>query len=214
MWPRQNEYLYARKGLFSFGRKEATDILISITVLTFAFAIAFSNGLQGVYSDPLFFIRYTLPVAFLSVFTAFFLHEMGHRILARKYGCWSEFRMWERGLIFAVITAFLGFVFAAPGAVYISGMITREQNGKISAAGPAVNVAIAFIMIGVALFTSPFIGGIALFIAWINIFLAGFNLIPFPPLDGSKVLKWGIIPYISMVALVIIAYMALESVGI
>ena len=211
MWPEQNIYGMSR-GIFSFGRTEAYEISISIIVLTFSFAIVFSGGINGVFSDTSLFVKYTLPLAFLSIFTAFFLHEMGHRILARHYGCWSEFRMWKEGLLFALFTAFIGFVFAAPGAVYISGMITREQNGKISAAGPLVNVIIAFLMIGTAIITSPFIAKIALFIAWINIFLAGFNLIPFPPLDGSKVLKWGIIPYLLMAALVGSAYIAFINV--
>ena len=196
------------RGIFHFGKTEMHDILISIAVLTLSFAIAFSRGIGGALEDIQFFVVYTLPVAFLSVITAFFLHEMGHRVVARHYGCWSEFRMWTQGLIFALVTAFLGFVFAAPGAVYISGMITKRQNGMISAAGPLVNVIIAFIMIGIAVPASPMIAGVALFIAWINIFLAGFNLIPLPPLDGSKILAWGIVPYLVMVGLVAGAYIA------
>ncbi len=212
MWPQQDTYVYVRKkGLFSFGKKELSDILISIGVLTISFGMAFSGGLSGLSSNPSFFIRYTLPVAFLSVFTAFFLHEMGHRIMARHYGCWSEFRMWTRGLMLAFITGMIGFVFAAPGAVYISGLITKKQNGIISAAGPMVNVSIAFIMMGAALFTTPFVAGVLLFVAWINIFLAGFNLIPFPPLDGSKVLEWGITPYLFMVGTVALAYIAFTT---
>jgi Zn-dependent protease len=116
--------------------------------------------------------------------------------------------MWTQGLILAFITALMGFVFAAPGAVYISGMITKRQNGIISAAGPGVNIAIAFVMMALALFSTPFIAGVALFIAWINIFLAGFNLIPLPPLDGSKILAWGVIPYLSMVVAVAVAYLS------
>ena len=196
------------RGLFSFSRKELHDILISIVVLTISFGVAFSGGAGGAMQDPYFFLIYTLPVAFLSVFTAFFLHEMGHRIMARKYGCWSEFRMWEKGLVLAFVTALLGFVFAAPGAVYISGMISRKQNGIISAAGPMTNIIIAFIMMALAFFTAPFVAGIALFVAWINIFLAGFNLIPLPPLDGSKVLAWGIVPYLAMVGLLAASYIA------
>ncbi len=206
MWA---EPTYRSRGLFSFSRKEMHDILISIAVLTISFGIAFSGGAGKAMQDPYFFMVYTLPVAFLSVFTAFFLHEMGHRIMARKYGCWSEFRMWEKGLLLAFVTALLGFVFAAPGAVYISGMISRKQNGIISAAGPMTNALIAFSMMALAIFTTPFVAGIALFVAWINIFLAGFNLIPFPPLDGYKVFRWGIIPYLGMVALIIALYVAL-----
>lgn len=66
--------------------------------------------------------------------------------------------------------------------------------GKIAAAGPASNllIAIVFGMIlrifpatGVA---SPFLSLLLGIIVYLNILLAIFNLVPIPPLDGSKVL--------------------------
>lgn len=206
------EYYYVQrpKGLFSFGEREKRDILISILVLTVSFAIAFSGGLY-ILSYPkllMYFLIYAIPVAFLAVITGFFLHEMGHRVLARYYGCWAEFRMWNLGLLLALFSSLFGAVFAAPGAVYISGIISNEQNGKISAAGPLMNVVVALAMFPI-IFLGGLAGGIAYFIAWINIFLAGFNLIPFPPLDGYKVFRWGIVPYLGMVALVIAVYISL-----
>ena len=202
------EYYYVSRprGLFSFSEQEKRDILISILVLTISFALAFSGGIY--YTSVRFFIFFSIPIAFLAVITGFFLHEMGHRLLARYYGCWAEFRRWDPGLFLALFSSMFGVVFAAPGAVYISGIISNEQNGKISAAGPLMNVLVAL-----AMFPIIFIGGlaseIAYFIAWINIFLAGFNLIPYPPFDGYKVFRWGIIPYIGMAALIISVYVAL-----
>ena len=206
------EYYYVQrpKGLFSFGEREKRDILISILVLTASFALAFSGGLYVLYYPKIFgyFLIYAIPVAFLAVITGFFLHEMGHRVLARYYGCWAEFRMWNLGLLLALFSSLFGAVFAAPGAVYISGIISNEQNGKISAAGPLMNVVVALAMFPI-IFLGGLAGGIAYFIAWINIFLAGFNLIPYPPLDGYKVFRWGIVPYLGMVALVIAVYISL-----
>ena len=54
--------------------------------------------------------------------------------------------MWVQGLILAIVTAAFGFVFAAPGAVYIQGeYISKEENGKISIAGPLINIGLAIL---------------------------------------------------------------------
>jgi Zn-dependent protease len=87
-------------------------------------------------------------------------------------------------LVFAVFSAFLGFVFAAPGAVYISGPVGRRENGIISAAGPLANIVIAL-----AFRLLP-LGVISAYGASINGWLAFFNLIPVMGFDGSKVWRW------------------------
>ncbi len=209
MWPQYGYYQPRPRGMFSFSKQEMREIGISIVVLTLAFAMAFSGGIPTKGEIP-YFLYFALPIAFLAVITGFFLHEMGHRLVARHYGCWAEFRMWSFGLVLAIFTSMLGALFAAPGAVYISGFVTKDQNGKISAAGPLMNVFVALVMFPLVAFGGVLIGGIAYFIAWINIFLAGFNLIPFPPLDGSKILGWGIPYYLGMVFLVVSTYIGLD----
>ena len=95
------------------------------------------------------------------------------------------------------IITFGKFVFAAPGAVYIYGPhITREQNGIISVAGPVMNIIIAIIALLTAVFiigsSNSFLYTIAIYAMMINLFLAFFNMIPIPPLDGSKVMLWDV----------------------
>lgn len=107
-----------------FTAKEVRDIFISMTVIAVIFAYLFSgrniNTLIGL-----------IPVTFLTVGVGFVLHELAHKFVAIRYGFHAEFKMWVEGLILAVITTMFGFVFAAPGAVYIQGdYITKEENGK------------------------------------------------------------------------------------
>ncbi|MEE9223785.1 MAG: site-2 protease family protein [Thermoplasmata archaeon] len=201
---------YPEAGGFRFGRRELREIVISVLVLTLAFTILFSDGIQGVpraLSDMSFV--YLFIVSFLAVLTAFFFHEMAHKFLAQKYGCWAEFNYSFMGLIFALVTSAAGFIFAAPGAVIIGGRITPEQNGKISAAGPATNISMGAVFIVFYFLTNPLnisvfpgvfdLGEIFRLLALINIVLGGFNLIPFPPLDGSKIFRWNMGVYISLV---------------
>lgn len=62
----------------------------------------------------------------------------------------------------------------------------------VGAAGPASNILVAVIFAAVLRFFGelggPAFGGIVLWLMQINIWLAIFNLIPIPPLDGSKLL--------------------------
>ena len=89
-----------------------------------------------------------------------------------------------------------GFIFAAPGATYIySEHISRKQNGIISLVGPAINIALAIALFLLSIFSAIFfpsglIAGVLLFAAIINLYLAFFNMLPIPPLDGSKVIVW------------------------
>ena len=72
---------------------------------------------------------------------SFIGHELGHKIVAQKFGMWSEYRMFPMGLALSLVMSLVGFLIAAPGAVMIRGNgITNEENGRISIAGPAVNM--------------------------------------------------------------------------
>ncbi|HTY46669.1 MAG TPA: site-2 protease family protein [Methanomassiliicoccales archaeon] len=165
-----------------WSKQELLHIGIAVAVLTLAFAIAINISPFWV----------GLLVAAVAVFTAFLPHELGHKRVAQRFGAWAEFRVFPLGLAVALITSFFGFVFAAPGAVYIQGRLTRKQNGLVSIAGPGINIAIAFIAIA-ASFLFPIgnlIGDILWAIGSLNAYLAAFNLLPIPPLDGSKVFEW------------------------
>ena len=176
-----------------FSGIEIRDIVVAWLALAVAFTISywsrvslFGGSYLGSYGVEYFFV--------LSLFTigpGFVLHELSHKFVAQRYGFWAEFRMWPMGLLLALATSLLGFIFAAPGATYISGMnISKEENGKISLAGPMVNVVIALIFLPFAIFGTGFWADLGGYGTYINIFLALFNLLPIGPLDGAKVFGW------------------------
>jgi len=179
----------------SFSSRELRDLALAWAALGVAFAIFFAGGGQRAV-DSILGGGVIAPVL-LSLLTAgagFLVHELAHKVVAVRYGQIAEFRA-DYGMLFlAVVSSLAGFIFAAPGAVYHRGRLTRREHGLIALAGPAVNVALA------ALFLPLFVAGTLLsseFVAlvgsrglMINLFLAAFNMIPFGPLDGKTVLGW------------------------
>lgn len=183
--------------MVKFTSREIRDIIISMLVIAGVFAFAFSN------KNPTIAIN-LFPITLIAVGLGFVLHELAHKMVAIRYGFWAEYKLWVEGLILALITSYFGFVFAAPGAVYIHGeYINPEQNGKISLAGPITNILLALCF----LVLLPFVNGSIILLAIaqlgfaINSFLALFNLIPFSILDGAKIFKWNPLIWVITIAI-------------
>ena len=189
--------------MVKFTAREIRDIIISLLVISLAFAyIINGRDLDATISS---FGYMVVVVGF-----GFVLHELAHKFAAIRFGYWAEYKMWFQGLILALITSYFGFVFAAPGAVYIHGYnIKPSENGKISLAGPATNIILAVLFLMLMPLASQYgLLGVAVLGATINSFLAVFNLIPLVVLDGAKIFRWNpLIWVISMVvALALLGY--------
>lgn len=181
-----------------FSRAEIVHIVVSVAVLTVAFSLMSVGGiyeLNGVNLPTMLFI---LGVSFIAVSTGFLLHEFAHKRVAQKYGCFAEYRMYPMGLVIGLFSAAFGFLLALPGAVMIAGRIDKRQNGLISLAGPTMNMLITVVCMPLAYAFASDILLLALFgmVAYINTWLAIFNLLPVPPLDGSKVFFWNFFAYV------------------
>jgi Zn-dependent protease len=152
-----------------------------------------TGGIFGAISDPYQFIIGG-AIYFLALTPAFVLHEIAHKIAARNYGCWAEFRASPGGLRFGVIlAAVFGIVFMAPGAVMVAGHTTKSQFGKIALAGPVTNVLLWILGLGAILIGATGNSIVALIIVpwmWGNAVLGTFNMLPFGPLDGKKIKTW------------------------
>jgi Zn-dependent protease len=180
--------------MFRFTGKEIRDLIISFVVIALGFTILYSNG---DYSH----VTLIFPIVMIGVGAGFIFHELGHKFVAMHYGYYAEYELWPTGLLIALASSFFGFIFAAPGAVviYSQGM-DEKTNGLISIAGPLVNIALGlifFLILGslgnyAYTETGAIVQLICVLGTRINFFLAAFNLLPIPPLDGSKVLSWSI----------------------
>lgn len=180
----------------STSEKELKDIIKAWLAISAAFAIVLSQSFLS--SD--FYTKFI--IASLTVGVGFLLHEMGHKIVAQRYGCFAEFRSFDNMLLLAIAMSFFGFVFAAPGAVMISGRVNKTRSGKISAAGPIVNLVLAFVFLALVFVQLPkLFKSISYYGFVINSWLALFNMIPFWLFDGYKVLKWNKLVYFSIVAI-------------
>ncbi len=100
-------------------------------------------------------------------------------------------------ILVPLITSFAGFTFGwAKPVPYNPYNLKNKRQGEflIAAAGPGSNLLIALVFGTILRFTAtasnmngPFFQ-VTMYIVIINIILAVFNLIPLPPLDGSKLL--------------------------
>ncbi len=172
-----------------FTSQEIRDIIISSLVISGLFAYIFSRGSH----DLLSVLIYLFPIMIVAVGLGFLLHELAHKFVAIRYGYFAEYKMWINSLIFSVIIAVLaGFIVALPGAVYVYNVESKEDNGKISIAGPITSLVLAGIFLLLMQFTffPPLLQILFSIGFFINSFIAFFNMLPIWELDGRKVLEW------------------------
>jgi len=154
--------------------KEFLDLVKSWFVISLIFSI---------FQTPFFLI---FLLSSLTVGLGFIGHELMHKLIAKRYGAWAEYRSDDKMLMMSLLISFTGFIFIAPGAVIIRGKkLTKKQNGLISLAGPLTNINLSLIFLYVSNYLPFFSYGYV-----INAWLALFNLIPFGNFDGRKVFDW------------------------
>ncbi|MFH0949060.1 MAG: site-2 protease family protein [Candidatus Aenigmatarchaeota archaeon] len=172
-------------------KQEFLHISVAAIALALAFTIArFSVNIFGTSMNEIVII---FLMSFITVSIGFIFHELGHRLVAKRFGYAAEFKIWPVGIILALGVSFFGFVFAAPGAVMIYSKrienmkIAIKKYGLISLSGPLTNVILAAAFLAMNLFSPSQLFELGFSI---NVFLALFNSLPVPPLDGSKIFAW------------------------
>jgi len=196
------------------GLDESTSFLIAI--LAISVAVGIDYVVTGNYI--------TFFIIIVAVLIAFLPHELAHRNMARRLGCYSRYVIDPLGLFITLLSGFLAFIgigfirIIIPGYVLISSprydpLFNKRIEGLTAIVGPLVNIVISialtilYISTGLYLFElSPLLYFFIYWTASINAWLALFNLIPIPPLDGSKILSWKPITWIIMFASAVILF--------
>ena len=150
--------------------------------------------LNLIFSNPSAFI-----VIFGGIILAIGIHEAAHAFTADFLGDPTPRSLGRTtlnplahldplGTLVILVTGFFGWGKPAPFAPY-NLRAPRRDTALIALAGPASNIVLAVIFSLVLRFTAlPPIFNIILFsLVTLNINLALFNLLPVPPLDGSKI---------------------------
>jgi Zn-dependent protease len=152
--------------------------------------------LKLLINDPFTFILLAIPLLYSVI-----LHELAHGWVAYRMG--DSTAKWQGRLslnplrhldpIGTIMLFLFGFGWAKPVPVNFSNLHdTRKGLIFVSSAGIITNMFLAFIAFFLYHFLSPEPGGVLstllYYLAQINIILASFNMIPIPPLDGSKIL--------------------------
>lgn len=202
---------FKRKGHIYFSPKELKHITVAALLVI---GIGFSIGLYGnFFGGFMFEWTWGMMTVFSAIITASFLvHEIAHKITAQKRGFWAEFRLTTWGALLTLASVFLPFRMIAPGAMMIAGSPNGDEIVKISLAGPVTNIIFSSALLGVAFALVPNVYAMPLFFAaYINAFIALFNLIPFGVLDGLKIFRWNkrvwVLAFAISVALTVVTYL-------
>ncbi|WP_457554208.1 site-2 protease family protein [Desulfobacula sp.] len=146
--------------------------------------------------DPLYFLLIAIPLLYAIIF-----HELAHGWVAYRMGDPTAKNLGRLSLnpirhldpMGTIMLFLVGFGWAKPVPVNFANLRDRRKGMiLVASAGIVMNMILAFS----ALFLSRLLSlpessmpaGVLYIFAKINIILAAFNLIPIPPLDGSKIL--------------------------
>jgi Zn-dependent protease len=206
---------YKRKNHLSTSPKELKHIGIAAAlVIGIGVSIGLYGNLFGGFWPAWSWDMMTVFAVFMT--TSFLTHEIAHKIMAQKSGMWAEFRLTTWGAVLTLVSVFLPFKMISPGAMMIGGQAPSAKDMvKISIAGVITNMIYGFVFLGLGFaFVSSAYAAVLFFAAYINAFMALFNLIPFGILDGYKIfslnkLAW-VLAFIPAVVLTIITYLLIS----
>ena len=176
-----------KKSRMKFSFKEFGHLSIA-AALVVGVGLSFF-GFEEIHQVGPLILATTITVLTIS----FLLHEIAHKLVAQRRGLWAEFRLTILGAALTLLSIFSPlFKIISPGAVMVSGAADADSMGRISIAGPAVNIVLSGASLSLAVFfvQNSAVFSLLMVAANLNVWIALFNLIPFGMLDGLKIFSW------------------------
>src|SRR5688572_12457442 len=154
----------------------AFGITVSLHWSWFLLAAWAMDRRVGYYSSPVWNL-----VEYVALFAIVLMHEFGHSLACRQVGGQAEqIVLWPLG-----------------GVAYVRPPQRPGATLWSIAAGPLVNVVLLPVLFGLHIFgqqqgwsnEAPDTMRLLFSLAWINLFLLAFNVLPIYPLDGGQILQ-------------------------
>ena len=158
--------------------------LIAVVIITWSLSTTAYPSFFSLWSEPQYWLAGIVTT--LLLFASVLAHELGHSLVALSQG------LRVRGITLLLFG----------GVSRIQGEASRPRNEFLIAfAGPVVSLGIGLALLGWWFQFHPVyeiqitpLHGVIFFTGWMNILVAGFNLLPGYPMDGGRVLRsavWG-----------------------
>ena len=158
--------------------------LIAVVIITWSLSTTAYPSFFSLWSEPQYWLAGIVTT--LLLFASVLAHELGHSLVALSQG------LRVRGITLLLFG----------GVSRIQGEASRPRNEFLIAfAGPVVSLGIGSALLGWWFQFHPVyeiqitpLHGVIFFTGWMNILVAGFNLLPGYPMDGGRVLRsavWG-----------------------
>ena len=159
--------------------------LIAVAIITWSLSTTAYPSFFRLWSEPQYWLAGIVTT--LLLFASVLAHELGHSLVALSQG------LRVRGITLLLFG----------GVSRIQGEASRPRNEFLIAfAGPAVSLVIGLALLGWWFKFHPVyeiqvtpLHGVIFFTGWMNVLVAGFNLLPGYPMDGGRVLRsavWGL----------------------
>ena len=153
--------------------------LIAVVIITWSLSTTAYPSFFSLWSEPQYWLAGIVTT--LLLFASVLAHELGHSLVALSQG------LRVRGITLLLFG----------GVSRIQGEASRPRNEFLIAfAGPVVSLGIGLALLGWWFQFHPIyeiqitpLHGVIFFTGWMNILVAGFNLLPGYPMDGGRVLS-------------------------
>jgi hypothetical protein len=205
------------KRYFPFQKEEMRNIVATILIIGFMYGF---NDNSSSFNLTNWTLNLIISIAISAITVLVFV--VGQRLIGIYNGYQIEFQMWWPGLILALIVTFIsrGYIWIpiAGGMLvhfhkghrlgYFRYGLNLLSTGMTAAAGPIACILFATIIKQINLLFSPVTLPIIQKLYWFSLIFALVNMLPIPPLAGSKLLFNARLPYVFIFSFML-AYTAL-----